>query len=841
MTVTLSGSTAISGILKYQYSVDGGQTWQDLAATEETPATATMPYTARKAQLTLSESGTYQFRAVSNAGSVSAQTAVTVRIDKELPRFSLQSEQDQYRISAIVNVLVQPTPSGTARVEVSKDGGSWIDITSTGDDGLYRYQVTENGTCTFRVTSGAGLSQKMSIRYAKLDAEKPTLTLDTGSYTEGAWATGDVTFTAEASQNIAPVTIQYQTGDGSWQDLTTGAEGAGSVTGSLVVNTDTPATTYTFRAVGASGVVSDEQSVTLKRDAASPEGTVTIGEDTFKKLIHDITFGLFFNKNVDVTFAATDETSGVASLEYIRSETLLTEDELKASTAWTPYTAPLAETVQDGQRFVYYGKATDQAGNVTVFGADGVIFDTAAPAITGVTDGATYYTTQTVTVADVNPDTLTCNGQPVSLPATLPGNTSATYVLTATDKAGNASTVTVTMKPIADLTAPVEGLTTANVTSQNIPALEQVQIDVSRVLNNDAMTGDERALLESIQTDLARMVEQVENARQAAHTQAIEQTQSVTADTVQQTDRASLETARDDLNTALTDYSGNYTAEETAQLEAAQQRVSAALASLDNVQAVQDAVDALPDTLEPDELDIIRKVEDAQAQYRQLTAHEQELLGTAAPEKLAALLANASAYKILSGDASTWTLGGSDGLTITANGAPQRLTGLLADGQTLTEGNYTVRSGSTVVTLSPGYLNSLAVGAHTLTFVYENGQTTATFTVAAAPAPGGSDNTGADSSASGTGTSGGSASSKPVSSASSDASDVSGSSVSGSSGASQSEASSDASSGASSAPANSETGADAAQTGSVPVVWIGLLALIVLVLAVLLWLKRRRS
>ena len=57
----------------------------------------------------------------------------------------------------------------------------------------------------------------------------------------------------------------------------------------------------------------------------------------------------------------------------------------------------------------------------------------------------------------------------------------------------------------------------------------------------------------------------------------------------------------------------------------------------------------------------------------------------------------------------------------------------------------------------------------------------------------------------------------------------------------QSDASSDASSGASSAPANSETGADAAQAGSVPVVWIGLLALIVLVLAVLLWLKRRRS
>ena len=71
------------------------------------------------------------------------------------------------------------------------------------------------------------------------------------------------------------------------------------------------------------------------------------------------------------------------------------------------------------------------------------------------------------------------------------------------------------------------------------------------------------------------------------------------------------------------------------------------------------------------------------------------------------------------------------------------------DGKTLAAENYTVRSGSTIVTLTPGYLNSLAQGAHTLTFVYENGQATATLTVVAAPAPGTDANT--DSTANTTG------------------------------------------------------------------------------------------
>ena len=66
-------------------------------------------------------------------------------------------------------------------------------------------------------------------------------------------------------------------------------------------------------------------------------------------------------------------------------------------------------------------------------------------------------------------------------------------------------------------------------------------------------------------------------------------------------------------------------------------------------------------------------------------------------------------------------------------GAPERLTSLLLDGETIDKANYTIEKGSTVATLKPAYLNTLAAGAHTLTFVYKDGQVSATFTVAEAP------------------------------------------------------------------------------------------------------------
>ena len=79
------------------------------------------------------------------------------------------------------------------------------------------------------------------------------------------------------------------------------------------------------------------------------------------------------------------------------------------------------------------------------------------------------------------------------------------------------------------------------------------------------------------------------------------------------------------------------------------------------MEKVKEAIDALPDSLEPDDLDTVQKTEAAKELYDQLTEHEKELLGSAAAEKLNRLLADAAAYRILEGDKSTWTLGSTGG------------------------------------------------------------------------------------------------------------------------------------------------------------------------------------
>ena len=789
VTVTLSGSAATSGIAKYQYQTGDG-VWRDLEPSEETAATQTAPANVEQAQLTISESGTYRFRAVSNAGNLSQERSVTVQIDKTLPVITAAGHTDDYRTGDTVTLTVSAGPSGVAKVEVQKDGGSREDITGSYVGG---YEVTANGTYTFRVTNGAGVSAENAIRYDKLDAEQPQLTVSTGEYAEGSWARGDVTITATTTGNIAPVAIEYQIDGGGWQ----------AYTGPVVVNEDTTGRRYTFRATSASGVASETAGVTVKRDAALPEGGITIEENTFKKLINEITFGLFFNKTVEVRFSSADAASGVASTAYLRSETILTGEELQNRADWTEYSGPIFETAEDAKTFVYYGKVTDNAGNLTVFGADGVVFDTTAPVFAGAADGGVYYTTQQVTAEDANLDSVTLNGKAVTSPVTLAGDTDAVYTVEATDKAGNRAAFTLTMKPIAALTDPAAGLSDENATSEDRAVLEGVRDDLDRVLAGDAMTDGERQTLTGALDRVNAALDRIEAAAAAGGTEAIDKVETIDPDNAKPTDKEDLETAKEDLENALDNFGGNYTEEERKELEdaldrvndaldrleqagAAQDeaaesagkvediapdtvqpgdredletakedlenaldsfgdnyteeerkeledaldRVNEALESLDRVETLQDAVDTLPDTLEPDDLETAERVEAVKEQYDRLTDHEKEL-AAAAGEKLDALLDAAGAYRILSGDGSSWTQGGSDGVTIVANGAPERLIDLLLDGNSIDPAQVTVEKGSTIVTLKPAYLATLAAGQHTLTFVYENGQVSATFTIAA--------------------------------------------------------------------------------------------------------------
>ena len=440
MNITVSGSSAVSGIAKYQYTTNGGETWIDMTTTEADEATATTPYNAKKASLLLDydvNALTFSFRAVSNAGNVGAESpGKVVKIDKFKPVMVINGNNSDYKQSDTITFDLEFGNSGIMFMTVCKDYGDRVTITDSYQDG---YTVTENGLYLFEVFSMAGKVTSETIYYGNLDSAKPVISINSNGYEEDSWQNnGNVTLNvSNATANLGTTLIQYKVGSGSWQNYTS----------PIVISNDTAAALYTFKATSASGVVSDEKTLTIKRDTVIPDGDIKIKENSVKKFINTISFGLFFKENVDVTISSTDVTSGVESVKYYRSDRILTQAELNEISSWEDYTGTISETAADAEKFVYYVKVTDYAGNVDLFGSDGVTFDTSAPFVSGIEDGKAYTPDTEVTVSDATDVTVTLNGNSITLQDnkfSLTGQTGSVTV-EATDAAGNKTTLAITV------------------------------------------------------------------------------------------------------------------------------------------------------------------------------------------------------------------------------------------------------------------------------------------------------------------------------------------------------------------------------------------------------------
>ena len=89
---------------------------------------------------------------------------------------------------------------------------------------------------------------------------------------------------------------------------------------------------------------------------------------------------------------------------------------------------------------------------------------------------------------------------------------------------------------------------------------------------------------------------------------------------------------------------------------------------------------------------------------------------------------------ILSGANGTWQKGSKDGLFFTSSAAYAHFQKVQMDGKDLDASNYTVKEGSTIVTLKASYLETLSVGKHTISIVSETGTVDTNFTIKSAPA-----------------------------------------------------------------------------------------------------------
>jgi hypothetical protein len=238
-------------------------------------------------------------------------------------------------------------------------------------------------------------------------------------------------------------------------------------------------------------------SASYKVDNTAPTGKITLGMNEWNNFLNTITFGLFFKDTQTVVITTDTDLSGVVSIAYYKSATSIDSNAIQSITNWVAYDSEVSVTPEDAESFVYYAKITDNAGNVTYLSTDGATFDLTASVINGVVNGATYYTSQVVTVTEANLASLTVNGESFTSGGILPGDRNATYVIVATDKAGNTTTVTVYMKPINSLASTIDGLTTSNVAKKHASLVTEVKQAISAVDTKNA-TVDEKAKLKAI-------------------------------------------------------------------------------------------------------------------------------------------------------------------------------------------------------------------------------------------------------------------------------------------------------------------------------------------------------
>ena len=190
--------------------------------------------------------------------------------------------------------------------------------------------------------------------------------------------------------------------------------------------------------------------------------------------------------NGDFVISATDRVSGVADFWYYLSDKPLTLAELKGMNGafWArPANQGKVSITEDGEYYLYV-KALDKANNAGYACTGKLVKESNPPTFSGVENGKTYYVSQQMEIHDDGmPDWYRTEGSigvvpnggdenPIKL--RLPNNGSS-YTFTVGDRCGNEASITVYMKPLTDLTQPLDSILEGTIRKSDRATLDDVE------------------------------------------------------------------------------------------------------------------------------------------------------------------------------------------------------------------------------------------------------------------------------------------------------------------------------------------------------------------------------
>lgn len=383
------------------------------------------------AQVTRTAENQYQFTATANgsytvevttADNLSASVALQVtgiqEKTNEPPVIQLGEQQLNAAMTEVTIPVTVSDPDGSAAdVKLTASGGSL-----TGEGGSYTFTATANGSYTFtavdkdgnQATANAYVEKIIGNIAPAIRAGQPQVSAGTATAAISADPNGGAAITSVTGSEGCTVAPQ---GDGSYL-LTTSANGTYTVTATNELG-KTAQTTVTVSGIDSTPPAIGEPTVSYSKD----------------------------RKTATVSLSVTDE-GGVASVTFAGIE---------MSASGGSYQALVS---QNGS---YTVVAVDQAGNQqsTTVQVSGI--DLTPPSIQVMSANDTWQKSQTVTfsVTDENSGVsavqVTKDGAPVAYTESsgyqFVAAANGTYVIAATDKAGNQSTQSVTITMV-DATAP---------------------------------------------------------------------------------------------------------------------------------------------------------------------------------------------------------------------------------------------------------------------------------------------------------------------------------------------------------------------------------------------------
>lgn len=114
-------------------------------------------------------------------------------------------------------------------------------------------------------------------------------------------------------------------------------------------------------------------------DTTAPDCSITVDNNSWDDILSKITFGIWKKSAVTAVVESTDDTSGVQSIKYYKTndEAAISGEELEALYNDGQFSDESIEVSAD-ERFTAYARVADKAGNVKYIGTNGVIVDMTA-------------------------------------------------------------------------------------------------------------------------------------------------------------------------------------------------------------------------------------------------------------------------------------------------------------------------------------------------------------------------------------------------------------------------------------------------------------------------------